>query len=78
MSRCAREVNPKGETVWEVTQADAFEYKLGNMHTAQRLANGTTVMCCWVSGNNDTKQWPGTVQVLEVTPAKKIVGALSS
>ncbi len=78
MSRCARAVNPKGETVWEFTQADAFEYNPGNMHTARRLANGNTVMCCWIAGNNDTKQWAGTVQVLEVTPAKKIVGALSS
>ena len=77
-SRYAREVNPNGETVWEFTQADAPEYKLGNIQTAQRLANGNTVMCCWIAGNNDTRQWAGTVQVLEVTPAKKIVWALSS
>ena len=71
-------MNPNGETVWEFTQADAPEYKLGNIQTAQRLANGNTVMCCWIAGNNDTRQWAGTVQVLEVTPAKKIVWALSS
>jgi len=76
--RYAREVNPKGETVWEFTPADAPGYKLGNIQTADRLANGNTVMCCWVAGDNNTSHWPGTVQVLEVTPDKKIVWALSS
>jgi hypothetical protein len=77
-SRYAREVNPKGETVWEFTQADAPGYKLGNIQTAHRLANGNTVMCCWIAGDNDTSHWPGTVQVLEVTPDKTIGWALSS
>ncbi len=77
-SRYAREVNPKGETVWEFTQADVPGYRLGNIQTAHRLANGNTVMCCWIAGDNDTSHWPGTVQVLEVTPDKTIVWALSS
>lgn len=74
----AREVDPIGATVWEFNQADAPGYKLGNIQTANRLANGNTVMCCWIAGDNNTSNWPGTVQVLEVTPAKKIVWALSS
>ena len=77
-SRYAREVNPKGETVWEFTPADAPGYKLGNIQTAHRLANGNTVMCCWIAGDNNASHWPGTVQVLEVTPDKSIVWALAS
>jgi len=49
-SRYAREVNPQGNTVWEFTQADVPEEKLGNIQTASRLANGNTVMCCWIAG----------------------------
>jgi hypothetical protein len=77
-NRYAREVNPKGETVWEFSQQDAPGYKLGNFQTADRLANGNTVITFWVAGDNDTSHWPGTVQVMEVTPGKKIVWALSS
>jgi hypothetical protein len=77
-SRYAREVNPKGETVWEFTEGDAPGYKLGNIQTADRLANGNTVITCWIAGDNNTEHWPGTVQVLEVTPNKRLVWALSS
>jgi len=77
-SRYAREVNPQGETVWEFTQADVPEYKLGNIQTADRMANGNTIITCWIAGDNDTSHWPGTVQVLEVTSDKKVVWALSS
>ncbi len=77
-ARYAREVNPKGETVWEFTPDDAPGYRLGNFQTANRLANGNTVICTWIAGIKDTQQWAGSVQVLEVTPAKKTVWALSS
>ena len=73
-----REVNPQGETVWELTQADAPAIKLFNTQTANRLANGNTVICNWVAGNNKTNEWAGTVQVFEVTPDKQVVWALSS
>jgi hypothetical protein len=72
-----REVNPKGETVWEFTKADA-PFTIGNTQTANRLSNGNTVICNWIAGNNKTEEWAGTVQVFEVTPDKKIVWALSS
>ena len=72
-----REVNRKGETVWEFTRANA-PFKVGNTQTANRLANGNTVICSWIAGNNTTNEWAGTVQVFEVTPDKKIVWALSS
>jgi hypothetical protein len=77
-SRYAREVNPKGETVWEFTQADVPNYRLGNIQTADRLENGNMIITSWVAGDNDTSHWPDTVQVFEVTPEKKIVWALSS
>lgn len=72
-----RELNKKSETVWEFTKADA-PFKIGNTQTAQRLANGNTVICSWIAGNNNTSEWAGTVQVFEVTKNKKIVWALSS
>jgi hypothetical protein len=76
--RYAREVNPDGSAVWEFTASDAPGYRLGNIQTASRLANGNTVLCMWIAGEKDTARWPGTVQVLEVTHAKSIVWALSS
>lgn len=72
-----REVNPKGETVWEFTKTDA-PFKVGNTQTANRLANGNTVICSWIAGNNNTAEWAGTVQVFEITPDKRVVWALSS
>jgi hypothetical protein len=71
-----REINAKGETVWEFTQADAPDYKLLNTQTAYRLANGNTVISNWCAGKNDYENWPGTVQFIEVTPEKKVVWAL--
>jgi hypothetical protein len=76
--RYVREVNPKGETVWELTQADVPNIKLFNTQTAIRLANGNTVISNWVAGNNKTEEWAGTVQIFEVTRDKKVVWALSS
>jgi hypothetical protein len=72
-----REVNMKGETVWEFTREDA-PFTIGNTQTANRLANGNTVICNWIAGNPKTEEWPGTVQVFEVTPDKKIVWELSA
>jgi len=77
-SRYAREVDPEGKTVWELTQADVPDYKLANVQTANRLANGNTIITSWIAGDDNASHWPGTVQVLEVTPAKKVVWALSS
>jgi len=74
-----REVNAKGDTVWEFTQADVPEIKLFNIQGARRLANGNTVLCNWcANGAKDKADWPSTVQVLEVTPEKKVVWALRS
>jgi hypothetical protein len=71
------EVNKQGQTVWQFSQEDAPEYKFIIFQEASRLANGDTVICNWCPHNLDPKLWPRTVQVLEVTPEKKIVWALS-
>lgn len=74
-----REVNTKGETVWEFTQQDSPDLKIFNVQEVTRLANGNTIICNWCPGRlKDPKEWPGSVQVFEVTPDKKIVWALSS
>jgi hypothetical protein len=74
-----REVNPDGQTVWEFTQADVPEIKLFNIQGAERLANGNTVLCNWCpNGLKQIALWSRTVQVLEVTPDKKVFWALRS
>ena len=74
-----REVNPKGETVWEFAQKDAPEIKLLSLQEANRLANGNTVISNWCpNAIKDPNNWPGSVQIIEVTPDKKVVWALSS
>jgi von Willebrand factor type A domain/PQQ-like domain len=74
-----REVNRKGETVWEFSSADAPEYQLSNMQTATRLESGNTLINDWFnewSGKIDPANAPA--QAIEVTPDKKIVWALRS
>jgi hypothetical protein len=78
-----REVNPKGETVWEFTQKDAPGIALWTLPEASRLENGNTLISNWcpvgvvdAKGAKATAKWPSTVQLLEVTPDKKIVWAL--
>jgi hypothetical protein len=72
--RLVREVNPKGETVWQFTAAD---YPPGivsvNPQTAERLSNGDTVI--FYSGGGEKKQ-PYIVQAVEVSPDKKVVWVL--
>jgi hypothetical protein len=75
----AREVDPDGKTVWEFNADDAKSqgYKLFGTHQVTRLENGNTVLTNWVAGFKvDKKDWPETVQLLEVTPDKKIVWAM--
>jgi outer membrane protein assembly factor BamB len=74
-----REVNPKGETVWEFTQKDVPDIRLFSLQEADRLANGDTVISNWCpNGIKDPNDWPASVQVIEVTPEKKVVWALRS
>ncbi len=68
--KLTREVNPKKETVWEFKPSDLPpEITLINTQTCTRLANGNTVICS--RGGNGKGP-----QLIEVTPAKKVVWVL--
>jgi hypothetical protein len=70
-----REVNPKGETVWEINKSDLPGIPLYTVQEVSRLANGNTLINNWV-GSVPTAEWPKVVQLIEVTPDKKVVWAL--
>lgn len=72
----AREFNPKGEIVWELKDGDLPGIKINSVHQAIRLANGNTVITNWTAGV-DKVNWPKIVQVIEVTPEKKVVWAFN-
>ena len=68
--KLTREVNPKGETVWELKPEDLPpEYRFPNTQTCTRLANGNTIICS--RGGNGKGP-----QLVEVTPDKKVVWVL--
>jgi hypothetical protein len=74
--RVVREVNRSGETAWEFRQSDlpagiAFH----NIQTADRLANGDTVIFSSTGGSKPADR-PNIRQAVEVTPAKKAVWVL--
>jgi hypothetical protein len=72
-----REVTRRGDTVWRWTPADAPGYKFASLQEARRLANGDTVINNWVNEwTNNADNAPGSVQAIEVNPAKQIVWAL--
>lgn len=74
--RLVREVNAKCETVWEFKQADLpADIVLHNLQTADRLANGNTVIFS-STGGTKREDRPNIIQLLEVTPDKKVVWVL--
>jgi hypothetical protein len=72
-----REVNPQGQTVWEITKDELPGIHFANVQEVSRLANGDTIICNWIAGDNNPAGWSGTPQVVEVTPEKKVVWVLS-
>jgi outer membrane protein assembly factor BamB len=70
-----REVNPKGEIVWEINKNDLPGITLETVQEVSRLANGNTLINNW-AGSRPFEEWPGVVQLIEVTPDKKVVWAL--
>lgn len=70
-----REVNPKGEVVWGINRNDIPGITLHTVQEVNRLANGNTVICNWF-GSVKQPHWPSIVQVIEVTPDKRVVWAL--
>ena len=74
--RLVREVNPKSERVWEFKQADLPpDIVLHNIQTAERLANGNTVIFSSTGGTR-LEDRPNIIQALEVTKDKKLVWVL--
>ena len=64
------EVNPKKETVWEVSKADIpDQYWYSNSQSVTRLANGNTIICSRGGDHHGP-------QLVEVTPDKKLVWVL--
>jgi hypothetical protein len=65
--KLTREVNPEGETVWEIKLSELPpEYRLADSQSCVRLANGNTILC----SRGDGGKRP---QLVEVTPEKKVV-----
>ena len=74
--KLAREINSKCETVWEFKQADLpAGIIFHNIQTADRLANGNTVIFS-STGGTKAEDRPGIIQLVEVTPDKKVVWVL--
>lgn len=74
--RLVREVSPDKKMVWEFTQADLPpDLKFRNIQTAERLANGNTVIFS-STGGAKREEKPGLLQCIEVTPDKKVVWVL--
>jgi len=70
-----REVSAKGETVWEINKNDLPGFPLYTVQEVSRLANGNTLINNW-AGSLPLGDWPKVVQLIEVTPDKKVVWAL--
>ena len=70
-----REVDRKGETVWEINKNDLPGIPLYTVQEVDRLANGNTLINNW-AGSLPMAEWPTAVQLIEVTPRKKVVWAL--
>lgn len=70
-----REVNPKGETVWEVGKNDLPGIPLYTVQEVSRLSNGNTLINNW-PGGLPREQWKDAVQLIEITADKKVVWAL--
>jgi hypothetical protein len=72
------EVNKGHDTVWKFSQQDVPGIKIYIPQVAVRLTNGNTVITNWCPiGIKKPEDWPGSVQLLELTPDKKIIWALS-
>lgn len=70
-----REVNAKGAIVWEINKSDLPGIPLYTVQEVSRLANGNTLICNWYGGVKKP-DWKKVVQVIEVSPDKKVVWAL--
>jgi hypothetical protein len=67
------ELSPDGKLVWAIEKNDLPGIELRGIQTVNRLDNGNTVFCNRSSSTNNPF---AAVQVIEVTPDKKVVWAL--
>jgi hypothetical protein len=74
-----REVSRRGDSVWSLNPSDVG-YSFASLQQAWRLPNGNTVINNWVNEWQKTSpvNGAGTIQAIEVTPAKQVVWALRS
>ncbi len=70
-----REVASSGNVVWELTKDELPGFPLHTVQEVTRLANGNTLINNWTA-NLPEAEAANMVQVLEVTPQKKVVWAL--
>jgi len=74
-----REVTRRGDTVWSWSKSDTPQYKYGYLQNAWRLPNGNTVINNWLNEwSMDPAAMVGSMQAIEVNPAKQVVWELSS
>jgi hypothetical protein len=72
-----REVTRRGDSVWSFAPSDVPAYTFANLQQAWRLPNGNTLVNNWINEwNKSPVNGPGTVQALELTPAKQVVWVL--
>lgn len=74
--KLVREVSAKGETAWEFNQSDLPpNIVFHNIQTAERLANGNTVIFS-STGGSKREERTGIIQAVEVTLDKRVVWVL--
>lgn len=74
--RIVREVNAKGETVWEFSQKDLpADVQFHNIQTAERLVNGDTVIFS-STGGTKREERAGIIQAVEVRLDKSVAWVL--
>jgi hypothetical protein len=74
-----REVTRRGDTVWSWSKTDTPQYKYGYLQNAWRLPNGNTVINNWLNEwSMDPSAMVGSMQAIEVNPARQVVWELSS
>jgi hypothetical protein len=70
-----REVDGAGKTVWEINRGDLPGITLHTVQEVSRLENGNTLINDW-NGSASAAEKLNAVQLIEVTPDKKVVWAL--
>lgn len=74
-----REVTCRGDSVWTFSPSDTPAYTFASLQQAWRLPNGNTVVNNWVNEwSTSPENRIGTLQLLELTPAKQVVWVLNS